>query len=82
MFGLEDNQKKKKPEEFVFELEKELKDSKKGKEIKAHVESRIQEIKKILRDGENKKDFERFGLILHGYTSLLKVMSRLNRGGK
>ena len=58
-------------------LEKELKDPKKRKEIKGHVEGRIQEIKKILRGGENKKDYERCGLILHGYTSLLKVMSRL-----
>lgn len=77
MFGLE-NQRKKKPEEFVFELEKELQDPKKHKEIKEKVENRIQEIKKILRDGENKKEFERFGLILHGYTSLLKVMTRFN----
>lgn len=77
MFGLED-QRKKKPEEYVFELEKELMDPTKHKEIKDKVESRIQEIKRILRDGENKKEFERFGLILHGYTSLLKVMSRFN----
>jgi len=77
MFGLED-QRKKKPEEYVFELEKELMDPTKHKEIKDKVESCIQEIKRILRDGENKKEFERFGLILHGYTSLLKVMSRFN----
>lgn len=77
MFGLE-NKKKGKPGEFVFELEKELGDPKKHREIKERVESRIQEIKKMLRDGENKKEFERFGLILHGYTSLLKVMSRFN----
>jgi hypothetical protein len=77
MFGLEGHRKKK-PDEFLFELEKELLDPKKHKEIKDKVESRIQEIKKILRDGENKKEFERFGLILHGYTSLLKVMSRFN----
>lgn len=76
MFGLEGE--KKKGEEFVFELEKELKDPKKHKELKEKVEKRIQDIKKILRDGENKKEFERFGLILHGYTSLLKVMSRVS----
>jgi len=75
MFGMEDK-KKKKSEEFVFELEKELEDPKRHKQIKEKVESRIQRIKTILRDGENKKDFETFGLILHGYTSLLKVMSR------
>lgn len=77
MYGLED-QKKKKSAEFEFELEQELKDPVKHKEIKNRIEERIQEIKRILRDGENKKEFERFGLILHGYTSLLKVMSRFN----
>lgn len=78
MFGLEGHQKKKKMPEFEFELEKELKSAKKHKELKVHVENRIQEIKNLLRDGENKKEFERFGLILQGYTSLLKVFSRFN----
>lgn len=77
MFGLE-NKKRKKPPEFVFELEKELKDHKKHKEIKDRVEKRIQEIKLLLREGEKEKEFERLGLILLGYTSLIKVMSRVN----
>lgn len=78
MFGLEGQKKKKKARGFEFELEKELLDATKHKEIKARIEDRIQVIKKLLRDGENKKEFERFGLILHGYTSLLKVFSRFN----
>lgn len=76
MFGLED-QKKKKGEEFIFELEKELKDPKKHQEIKQKVENRIQQIKAVLRGGEDKEEFDRFGVMLHGYTSLLKVMSRV-----
>lgn len=75
MFGLED-QKKKKSEPFVFELEKELKDPKKHREIKQRVEGRIQTIKTILKSGENKEDFDQCGVLLHGYTSLLKVMAR------
>ena len=78
MFGLEDNKKKKKPEEFVFELEKELQNSKKHKEIKAGVENKIQKIKETLRAGDSKEEFDHFGLLLHGYTSLLKVMSRFS----
>lgn len=78
MFGLEDQKNKKKPEEFVFELEKELMDKSKHREIKTKVENRIQEIKKILRSGESKEEFDKYGVILHGYTSLLKVMSRFN----
>ena len=78
MFGLEDQKKKKKAEEFVFDLEKELKVSKKQKELKSKVEDRIQAIKEVLRSGENKDEFDKFGTLLHGYTSLLKVMARFN----
>ncbi|CUI15979.1 putative needle chaperone SctE [Candidatus Protochlamydia naegleriophila] len=78
MFGLESQKKKKPVEEFVFELETELKNSKKNKELRQKVEERIQKIKEALRSGENQEEFDRFGLLLHGYTSLLKVISRFN----
>ena len=74
MLGM--GEKRKKAPEFVFELEKELASPEKHKQIKERVEGRIQEIKKALRDGANRKEFETLGLILHGYTALLKVMSR------
>jgi Family of unknown function (DUF5398) len=77
MFGLE-KQKKKKLEDFVFELESELKTAKKHQEIKKRVEERIQSIKEVLRSGENKEEFDKFGALLHGYTSLLKVLSRFS----
>ena len=76
MFGLEEQKNKKKAEEFVFDLEKDLKVSKINKELKARIEGRVQKLKEILREGENKEDFDQIGAILHGYTSLLKVMSR------
>lgn len=76
MFGLEDQKKKKKSAEFVFDLETELKNAKKHQEIKKAVEARIQKVKEVLRGGENKEEFDQFGLLLHGYTSLLKVMAR------
>lgn len=78
MFGLEDQKKKKKAEEFVFELEKELKVPQKHKELKQKIEGRIQKVKETLRSGESQEEFDVFGLLLHGYTSLLKVMSRFN----
>jgi len=78
MFGLEDQKKKKQVEEFVFDLEHELKTAKKHQEIKKRVESRIQQIKELLRGGEDKDEFDKFGVLLHGYTSLLKVMSRFS----
>jgi len=76
MFGLENQKRKKKTEEFVFDLEKELSKSKTYREIKQKIEARIQSIKEILRVGENKEEFDQFGVLLHGYTSLLKVLSR------
>lgn len=76
MFGLESQGKKKKHEEFVFELEKELDSKAKHKEIIATVEKRIQMVKDKLRGGESKDLFDQFGVLLHGYTALLKVTSR------
>lgn len=81
MFGLED-QKKGQPEEFVFELEQELQDPKKRKEIKELVESRIQKIKEALRSGEDKENFDEYGILLHGYNAILKVISRIKVKGK
>lgn len=78
MFGLENQKKKKVADEFVFDLEKELKIAKKQKELKDKIENRIQEIKEVLRSGENKDEFDKFGVLLHGYTSLLKVIARFN----
>lgn len=75
MFGLEKH-KKSKFSEFVFELEKELKDPQKHKELKDRIEKRIQRIKEILRQGQDKEEFDSFGVLLHGYMSLLKVMAR------
>ncbi|BBI17852.1 DUF5398 family protein [Neochlamydia sp. S13] len=77
MFGLE-KQKKKKGEEFTFELEKELKTFNSHQDYKKKVEERIQDIRSLLRKGENKDEFDKLGVLLHGYTSLLKVMSRLS----
>lgn len=77
MFGLEDQKKKKGPE-FVYELEKELKNPKKMQEIKKLVEVRTQKIKEQLRSGDNKEEYDRFGILLQGYTSLLKVIARCN----
>ncbi len=75
MFGLK-KESKKTNEEFQFDLEKELQDPKKRKDLKTKVEAKIQDIKQILREGENKKDFEKLALILHGYNAMLKVFAR------
>jgi len=81
MFGLEKQKKKTKLEEFVFDLEKELKIGKKHRELKKKVEERIQSIKELLRTGENKDEFDQYGVLLHGYTSLMKVIARFKPTG-
>ena len=74
MFGLE----KKPGEKFAFDLEKEMKDKPhRGKEILETVEKRILEIKKLLREGTNEKDFDKLGILLHGYAALQKVLRKV-----
>lgn len=75
MFGLEG--KNKKTEGFVFDLEKEAKDPKLGRELKDKIIGRIRDVKAVLRGGQEKEDFDRFGQLLHGYTALQKVLSRV-----
>lgn len=78
MFGLEGHKKKKpKPnEELIFELEHELKNREKHKIIQLLIESRVQKIKEILRDGRDKETIDRLAQVLNGYSSILKVISR------
>lgn len=76
MFGLEDQKKKKKADEFVFELEKEIKIPAKNKELQERVLKRMQVIKDLLQGGIEKSDFDVIGRILYGYSSLLKIIQR------
>ena len=74
MFGLED----KDPEtvDFSYDIEKDLRDPTKSKEVKEEVESRIQSLKTLLRQGEDKEIFDTLGTLLHGYMSMKKVLER------
>jgi Family of unknown function (DUF5398) len=74
MFGLKKEDKK---PIFEFDLEKELKDDKKLKLLMQKAEKQILEIKGILRKGAKEEDFEKLGLLLHGYSALLKTISNV-----
>lgn len=78
MFGLEDESKKK-GSGFRFDLENDLKDAEKASEIKESIRKRMQEVKTTLRQGENQETFDRLGTLLHGYVSLLKIISRVEQ---
>ena len=74
MFGLEEKGKR---ERFVFDLEKRIKDKPEhGQELVAKAEHRIQEIKKLLREGANEKDFDKLGVLLHAYGVLQRILKR------
>ena len=77
MYGLEKDEPKGK---FAFDLEKELKkDPGHAKKVLEDVEKKIHEIKASLREGANEKEFEKLGVILHGYTSLQKVLKKVTK---
>ncbi|MBS0620220.1 MAG: DUF5398 family protein [Verrucomicrobia bacterium] len=63
---------------FEFDLEKELKsDPNKMKELLKKVEGRVQEIKTALRQGSGSEEFDKLGVVLHGYTALQRVLTKL-----
>lgn len=76
MFGLEGQKKKKMIEEFVFELEKDIKNPAKLKEIQEKVNARLHKIKEILHTGDNQEQIDRVSTLLHGYNAILKVIAR------
>lgn len=74
MYGLE----KQPNQKFDFDLEKDLKKNpKRSKEITEGAEQHVQELKKMLREGHNEKDFEELGVLLHAYSALKKVIGKV-----
>jgi hypothetical protein len=77
MFGLEEKEKR---EKFAFDLEKRIKSEPQHlKELLEKAEKRMAEIKKLLREGANEKDFDRLGILLHGYAALQKVLKKCGK---
>lgn len=76
MFGLNKKNNKKGPSPFTFDLEKDMQDPEKQKKLLHKVEDQIGEIKKALREGADSEEFEKLGLLLHGYSALLKVLTK------
>lgn len=73
MFGLERGKKK----EFkFFDLEKDLESPKKSKDMVKRVEKNIQDLKAHIRKGADSKEFEKLGVLLHGYSALMKILTK------
>jgi len=78
MYGLKDDKEKR--ERFLFDLEKRIKNEPTHlKDLLGKAEKRMAEIKKYLREGANEKDFDRLGILLHGYAALQKVLKKAGK---
>lgn len=77
MFGLEEKEKEKKL--FEFDLELELKNNPDRKaELSKEAEDAVSEIKSLLRTGTDTSDYDDYGVLLHGYSALLKTLNRIS----
>ena len=73
MFGME-----KKKALFEFDLEKDLKkDPKKKAALLKEIEAKTQSLKTHLREGTAAENFDQYGILLHGYSALQKVVNRV-----
>ncbi len=78
MFGLEKDKKQK--EKFAFDLEEDLsKHPEKMKALLAKAQARMDELKKLLREGQSSEDFDQYGILLHGYAALQRVLKKVAR---
>lgn len=76
MYGLEKEPQSK----FVFDLEKQIKsNTNHAKLLIDQAEQKIHDIKKILREGTSENDFDKLGILLHGYTALQKVLKKASK---
>ncbi len=75
MFGLE-KKKKNLNTKLFFDLEKDLEDENKYKSYIQSTEKHLLEIKDHIRKGSKTEDFEKLGIMLHGYSALLKILTK------
>ena len=80
MFGME--KKAKETMTFVFDLEKELENPDRRKELAQQIQTRVQRIKDILHKGSKKEEFDQLGILLNGYHALAIVLGRASQGPK
>ena len=85
MFGME-KKANKNPEDktdHVFDLEKEIVSNPKNYDsLKEKIQGRVQELKTALRSGSDQEHFDRYGLLLHGFVALKKVLERVKEEKK
>ncbi|HSX03505.1 MAG TPA: DUF5398 family protein [Rhabdochlamydiaceae bacterium] len=61
-----------------FDLEVDLRsDPEKAKKLLKEVEGKIFELKNLLRQGAETDDFDDYGVLLHAYAALQRVLNRI-----
>lgn len=75
MFGIET--KKKNSDAEKYELEKQLADHQRRREIQEKSDMRIQTLKNTLRQGVQGTTYESFSLLLQGYVALKRVINKV-----
>jgi hypothetical protein len=78
MFGLD----KKNNDNELFDLESEFKSThgaEKINSLKQLIKERVENIKSLMRSGENKEAFEKSEILLNGYNALQQVIDRFKK---
>ncbi len=76
MFGLEKSPR----EKFDFDLEVDLKENPtKAKELLNRIDGNIAKIKQKIKKGGSKEELNKLGILLQGYTSLIKVLKKCQK---
>lgn len=81
MFGMEGQSKKKNEanDKEYFDIEQDLKDPDYIKNLFESIENKLNIIKKSLREGDSKENFQKLGTLLQGYTGLTRVLLRAQK---
>lgn len=79
MFGMEDKKKKGNVENYTYDLENDLKDLSKMRKLKEDTENNVHTLKNMLRQGDNKEEFDQAQILLTGYLAVQKVIQRIGR---
>lgn len=77
MFGFNKKGKEKESKPFFeFPLEKDIQDSDKLEAMMESAEKQISILKKAIQEGAKPEEYEKLGILLHGYSALLKVFNK------
>ncbi len=76
MFGLEKSPR----EKFDFDLEIDLKENPtKATELLKRIDGNITKIKQKIKKGGSKEELNKLGILLQGYTALIKVLKKIQK---